>query len=313
MTISTVFLQAGTASAQDLRLINSSLIGDEGVVTGLTVTANNTRTLTVSAGSAFVPTTIAGEGGYYHVQNVSATTYVVPTGTTGVRYLQLQVLGTGGVTLTDSASQSASYITLASFPVTSTGNISSTSISTSATEYARMSYSLVPQSIRVLSTARPTQDLTYGMRIYETDTTLTRQYALGGTWEYLAGDISAGATASKVLSQTSAQKSMWKITYANAVLRAGVVQGQINFEYVKSSPLVVPSSGNIGNTSVCTVIDPFRPPMSTRAATISLGRLITGTINSAGLLSITSVASGNDITKGESFSLGWTCPVRSTV
>ena len=311
MTISTVFLQAGTANAQDLRLINSSVIGDEGVVTGLTVTANNTRTLTIAAGSAFVPTTIGGEGGYYHVQNVSASTYVVPTGTTGVRYLQLQVLGTGGVTFTDSASQSSSYITLASFPVTSTGNISAASVSSSATEYARMSYSLVPQSIRVLSTARPTQDLVYGMRIYETDTTLTRQYTQGGVWEYIAGDMSAGGTKSKVISQNALQQRLWKVTYANAVIRGGVVQGQITFEYTRANVLTVPSSGNIGNQDICTILDPWRPSITTRATPLASGRLITGSINSAGLVSVTSMASGSDVVQGETFTLGWSYPIRS--
>lgn len=309
MTISTTFLQNGSQSAEDLRLIHSDVIGSPGVVSGLAVTANGTRTLTVSGGSAFIPTTIAGEGGYYHVANISSSTYTVPTGVTGTRYLQARVLTTGGVTLIDSATQDASYITLGSFSATSTGGISTGNLSTAPIEYARMNYSLTPQSILCTSKTRPTQDLVDGLRIYEADTGLTRQY-VKGAWDYVAGEVYASFNTAKVVSQTRAQAAKWKLGTCNAILRAGVVQGYINFTYNGSKPLVIPASGNMRNDVVCTVLNPYRPYISTRLASTHTGRLIYGSLNSQGNLYITSIASGADVSKGESFTLAWSCPVR---
>lgn len=318
------YQQNASYTARDDRLIWGSLIPNHGKVSGLNVLQNSTpgMAVRVTAGSAFVTMTAQAYQGVYHVVSTGVETVTLDPAHSSYARIDKIVLTVrdsafGGAdndaiirVIKGAASSSPAVpstppnsIVLATVRVNTkvtavtTSNISVVNVA----DIARVSYSLAPQSIKTLSTARPTQDLTDGMVILETDTGLTR-FREGSTWKYLAGQVYASGTIGNVV---QSNVSGWTISAANGIVRSGTVQGYVTFTR-NGSTINVNSTGNIVNSQICVVKPNYRPGLTAALSTLGTGRTAGGYILPSGEVKLANVAPGADITNGETFTLGWT-------
>ena len=325
------YMQNGEYTARDDRLVLRSLVQHHGIVSGLIVTQTPTASqgVRISTGRAFVQAQGTLQGSY-HVVNDSVvdlpldpahSTYsridkvilrirdAAISGSSNEGTLEV-ITGTAASTpAVPSTPVSSIVLATVTVPAKSTTVINSRINITNVSDIARVTYSLAPPSIRTTSTTRPTQDLTDCMMIFESNTGISR-IREGSFWKYFTGDINSGGALNNII---QSERSGWDIVSGYALVRAGVLQVYVTFVRTSSTVINVPSNGNINNQEICTLKPEYRPAIAAAATSVASGRTAGGYCNSAGTLVLANVAPGTNITKDQSFSLGFTGTIASSV
>lgn len=327
------YMEAGDYSAREDRLLTDTLVPIPGVVDGMDVSQQTTANMSVrvSAGRAFVKYTASSDQGTYHVVNDGFVTLAIASAHATLTRIDRVVLTVRDATLAgglnndaifqvitgtpasspSAPAQPANSITLAVITISpGVSSIVTAKINGAPARIkniARMSYSLAPQAIACLSTARPTQNLVDGMVIYETDTGFAR-YRVGSQWKYLSGDFNAAVLTDVIQTELAG----WDVTAADASIRGGTLQVAIAFSRTGAA-ITVPSTGNITNSQICTIKPEYRPYFNAAASSTSVGRAASGYCTPAGGFYLTAVAPGANISTGEAFSMGFTGAMSSTL
>lgn len=304
------WLQTASHSATAARQLLNSLVPYAGTIAGMDVTISSGLNVSISTGSVSVLSPSGSADGSYHVYNDGATILAIPANSTRYVAVQVRPANNDAIFIADTVAPTATPTpgkTYLARVVTGASTITSVT-ATGFRNVASTSNSMVPKMIRASMANRPSVGVTPGMMYFEEDTGVT--FMMTKNWQYLSGDISAGNNIAEVISQTTAEKKQWKVDSANAAIRAGTVQGTILITYTGTTPLQIPTSGNLANHQFGTIQPLWRPMIGTRLQTVSAGPFFAGYLANTGASYLTARISTHDISPGDTFQLGWTCPAR---
>lgn len=76
---------------------------------------------------------------------------------------------------------------------------------------------------------------------------------------------------------------------------------QMHIAYAGSADIVVPTTGNISNANIGTLVDGFQPRLTASLSSGAIGRLAVVAIGSSGSMQLAAVHGGADIKNGDTF------------